>query len=274
MKKIILALILAVTFTSCLDTEILNPTAGNYNPQEFSKSEEANKVAEEINSIITKDYEEDNNGKTSNSTNTSYLPACVTRTYTSDGTNHTVEFDFGTTACTMPNGNDITGKIRYTYIGDISANTKTITYTLIDFTFNTLSVEGSDVINHIRSNTNGNPQSTIQIDLTITWPDGLVGDRTGTIIREWIEGSNTLLDWTDDVFLVSGNWSTAFDSGTTYSANIITNLRRELTCWYFVSGTIDFNYNGLLFTGDYGDGTCDNDATLTFTNGAVVDIEL
>ncbi len=274
MKNIVLSLITVITLISCEDNKTIIPTAGNYNPQEFSKSEEANKIAEEVNSIITKDYEEDSANKNITNINQPYLPDCVTRTYTSDGTNHSVEFDFGTTACVMPNGNAITGKILYTYIGDILADTKTITYTLIDFTFNNIEVEGSDIIDHIRSNTNGNPQSTIHVDFTITWPSGLVGERTGTILREWIEGSDTLLDWTDDVFLVSGNWSTTFDNGNTYSANIITNLRRELTCWYFVSGTIDFNYNGLIFTGDYGNGTCDNDATLTFSNGAIVEIQL
>jgi len=174
----------------------------------------------------------------------------------------------------MANGNSIMGKILYTYVGDILANTKTITDTLIDFTFNDKQVAGSDIINHIRSNTNGNPQSTIIINFNITWPDGLVGVRTGTIVREWIEGSDTLFDWTNDVFLVSGNWNTTFTNGNTYSSNITSNLRRELTCWYFVSGAIDFNYNGLIFTGDYGNGSCDNDATLTFSNSKEIDILL
>ncbi|MGB0896144.1 MAG: hypothetical protein ACPGU9_03000 [Flavobacteriaceae bacterium] len=273
MKKISLIFAVIIIFTSCNNDNTILPTAGDYNPQEFSKSEEANKIAEEINSIVTKDYEEDAENRRTTSNNP-YLPDCVTRTYTSNGTDHTVEFDFGSTACVMPNGNAITGKIRYTYTGDILADTKVITYTLIDFTFNSIEVEGSDLIDHIRSNTNGNPQSTIHVDLTLTWPSGLVGERTGTILREWIEGSDSLLDWTDDVFLVSGNWSTTFDNGNTYSANIISDLRRELTCWYFVSGVIDFNYNGLLFTGDYGEGTCDNNATLQFSNGAIVHIEL
>lgn len=274
MKKIAFVFAIALLCFSCSEDESTTPVTNNYNSQEFSKSEEANKIAEEINSIIIKDYEEDSVDKSSTNNQEPYLPNCVTRTITSDGTNHTIEFDFGTTPCIMPNGNSITGKITYTYVGDILANTKTITYTLTDFTFNNKQVEGSDIINHIRSNSNGNPQSTITVNITITWPDGLVGVRTGTIVREWIEGNDTLLDWTDDVFLVSGNWSTTFTNGNTYTANITTNLRRELTCWYFVSGEIEFNYNGLIFTGDYGNGTCDNNATLTFNNGTTIDILL
>lgn len=273
MKKIAFIFTISLLCFSCVKDDIITQNP-NYNSQEFTKSEEANKIAEEVNSIIVKDYEEDSAGKSYISSTDPYLPNCVTRTITSDATNHSVEFDFGTTACVMPNGNSITGKIVYSYVGDILANTKTITYTLIDFTFNNKQVEGSDTIYHIRSNTNGNPQSTITVDLTITWPDGLVGERTGTIVREWIEGSNTLLDWSDDVFSVSGSWSTTFTSGNTYTANITTNLKRELTCWYFVSGEIDFNYNGLIFTGDYGNGTCDNNATLTFLNGTTIDILL
>jgi len=274
MKKIALLFTIALLCYSCSEDESTIPVANNFNSQEFTKSEEANKIAEEVNSIITKDYEEDSTNKAVTSNIPTYLPNCVSRSYSLDGTTHSVEFDFGTTPCEMPNGNLITGKILYTYTGDILANTKTITYTLTDFTFNSYQVEGSDVINHIRSNINGKPQSTITVNFTITWPDGLVGVRTGTIVREWIEGSDTLSDWTNDVFLVSGNWSTTFTNGNTYSSNITSNLRRELTCWYFVSGTIDFNYNGLIFTGDYGNGSCDNNATLTFNNGTTVDILL
>jgi len=104
------------------------------------------------------------------------------------------------------------------------ANTKTITYTLTDFTFNNKQVEDSDIINHIRSNINENPQSTIIVNFTITWSDWLVGVRTGTIVREWIEGSDTLLDWSNDVFLVSENWSTAFNNGSTYNANWLVGI--------------------------------------------------
>jgi len=274
MKKIAFLFTISILFFSCSQDETTLPVANNFNSQEFSKSEEANKIAEEVNSIIIKDYEEDSANKSASNYSTPYLPSCVTRTITSNGTNHSIEFDFGTTPCVMPNGNSITGKITYTYIGDILANTKTITYTLTNFTFNDKQVEGSDIINHVRSNTNGNPQSTIIVNFTITWPDGLVGIRTGTIVREWTEGSDTLLDWTNDVFLVSGNWSTTFSNGNTYSSNITTSLRRELTCWYFVSGTIEFNYSGLQFSGDYGNGTCDNNATLTFSNGTTIDILL
>ena len=274
MKKIALLFTIALLCFSCLEDESTIPVTNNFNAQEFTKSEEANKIAEEVNSIITKDYEEESASKHASNNLPPYLPNCVTRTASFDGTTYSVEFDFGTTACVMPNGNSITGKILYTYVGALSANTKTITYTLIDFTFNDKQVAGSDIINHIKSNTNNNPQSTIIVDFTITWPDGLVGIRTGTIVREWIEGSDTLLDWTNDVFLVSGNWSTTFNNGNTYSSTITSSLRRELTCWYFVSGTIDFNYNGLIFTGDYGNGTCDNNATLTFSNGTEIDILL
>ncbi len=272
MKKLTHLILIALTIISCSTEETLTPST-NFNADEFKKSEEANKIAEEVNSIITKDYEEDANNKSA-SMSVPYLPDCVTRTYTTNGTTHEVEFDFGTIGCTMPNGNVITGKIHYSYTGDLTAETKTITYTLINFTFNSIDVEGSDEIYHIRNNTNGNPQSTIVVDFTLTWPSGLVGYRTGSIIREWIEGSDTLLDWTDDVFSISGNWTTTFDNGSSYSATIATNLRRELSCWYFVSGSINFNYNGLLFTGDYGDGACDNNATLTFQNGNTINILL
>lgn len=270
-KTLIFLAITGLFFASCKKDDAVTET--DFNTQEYLKSTESSKIADEVTSIIIEDYEEDAASRSSEAT-VPYLPACVTRTISSSGQTHSVELDFGTTGCTMPNGNVITGVLLYTYVGDLSANAKTITYSFSNFTFNSKQVTGTDTIDHLRDNGNGNPQSTIHVNLTITWPDGTVGDRTGTLVREWVTGHNTLLDWTDDVFHVTGNWSTQFDNGNIYTATITTTLVRELNCIHFVSGIIDFNYAGLEFTGDYGNGSCDNDAVITLSNGVQYNINL
>ncbi|NNL31869.1 MAG: hypothetical protein HKO80_01555, partial [Flavobacteriaceae bacterium] len=55
---------------------------------------------------------------------------------------------------------------------------------------------------------------------------------------------------------------------------VIIPLRREVICYYFVSGSIDVertNFSGVF---DFGEGDCDNMATFTFDTGEVVDIVL
>ena len=124
-----------------------------------------------------------------------------------------------------------------------------------------------------RSNDNGNPQYTHTLDLTITWPNGLEASHEGTKIREWIEGHGSGI-WSDNVFEITGNWTTNFVNGNSHSYLVVIPLRREVICHYFVSGSIDVertNFSGVL---DYGEGDCDNQATFTFDSGEVIDITL
>ena len=92
-------------------------------------------------------------------------------------------------------------------------------------------------------------------------------------IREWVEGFGSGI-WSDNVFEVTGNWTSTFVNGNTHSYEVITPLRREVICHYFVSGSVDVertNFSGIF---DYGGGGCDNQATFTFDGGAVIDITL
>ena len=115
--------------------------------------------------------------------------------------------------------------------------------------------------------------STNTTTITVIWPDGATATRNGVKIREWVEGHGSGV-WSDNVFEITGNWTTTFVNGNTHSYTVLTPLRREVICFYFVSGSIDVvrtNFSGVF---DYGDGSCDNLATFTFADGTVVDITL
>ena len=88
-----------------------------------------------------------------------------------------------------------------------------------------------------------------------------------------IEGSDTRT-WSDNVYLITGHWTTTRKNGTVVSAEIVTPLRRELACRFLVSGTIDLTKNDSHGILDFGDGECDNMATLTLDDGTVIEITL
>ena len=70
------------------------------------------------------------------------------------------------------------------------------------------------------------------------------------------------------------DWCGSGSNGNTHAHTVITPLRREVICTYFVSGSIDVdrtNFSGIF---DYGSGDCDNQATFTFDNGTVIDVIL
>ena len=116
-------------------------------------------------------------------------------------------------------------------------------------------------------------QFTKTVELTIVWPNANTTTRSGVKVKEWVEGHGSGV-WSDNVFEITGNWTTTFDNGNTHACNVLTPLRREMVCAFFVSGSVDVvrtNFSGVL---DYGDGSCDNMATFTFADGTVLDITL
>ena len=192
-------------------------------------------------------------------------PDCVTRTIVENGNMKSVTLDFAEN-CTLPNGHVLTGQIILTYEKDDDSKTKMITKTFNNFSFNNVTVEGENIIVRTRKNENGNPQSIKTIDVLHTWPDGESISKKGTKTREWVEGYETKT-WGDNVFLITGNWSSSFKDGRVCSANIDLALRREMACRFIVSGIIQIDKGLISGELNYGDGTCDNLAVFTDNEG-------
>ena len=194
---------------------------------------------------------------------TSFFPECASITFSpnGDGTGNIV-IDFGD-GCTLNNGDFVQGRVVIDYRTP-DDNTRNIVYSYEEFFINSRGVSGGGTAVRMRENANGNPQALATEDIAVTFPNSdITGTRTATRLREWIEGvdSNT---WTDNVYEISGNWNTQLSNGFTRNGETVQNLRRELSCPVFVSGTLDITQNGNNALLDYGDGTCDAIATLTY----------
>jgi hypothetical protein len=192
----------------------------------------------------------------------SFFSSCATITLTPDGNGGaSIVVDFGTD-CTLQNGAEVAGKVLLTY-GAVQNLSRTITYTYEDFTYNNNNVSGGGTLIRQLQNGNGNPQSLLTANVGVYFPtEDVVATRTLTRTREWIEGIGSGT-WTDNVFLVTGDWNTTFSSGFTREGTVLTALRREATCANFVSGAIDISQNNIDGVLDFGDGTCDTIATVT-----------
>ena len=173
----------------------------------------------------------------------------------------------------MRNGNFVSGKILLEYEHDPEAASRMITYAFEEFYFNRKNVEGGGSILRERSNENGNPQSTKTFDITVTWPDGLFASKEGQKVREWIEGYDTHA-WGDNVFLITGRWKFVKKNGTELTASITEALRRELACKFIVSGIIELSKNENNAVLNYGDGECDDLATVSINGGEEREIHL
>ena len=272
-KVVVAIMVLGLLFTACTDNESVNEDSQGQDYSEVILSSEIDEATAALDDIALDVYNVQESSET-NRLDASFnnLPDCVTITLVAQQGYRELTIDFGTEGC-LVHGNILKGKMILTWERNPEAQEVYITKTLEDFYFNAKNIIGGKTILKQLSNDNGNPQSTHTLDLTVVWPDGAQASREGTKIREWVEGFGSGV-WSDNVFEISGNWITTFVNGNTHSYEVITPLRREVVCYYFVSGSVDVertNFSGIL---DYGDGDCDNQATFTFDSGEVIDITL
>ncbi len=229
-------------------------------------------ASDETSVIIEEAYQTVESPNTKSNALERYLPDCVTITKVISENKKSVTVDFGE-GCELRNGNFVSGVIIMEYEKNTEVATKTISYSFSNFYFNRKHIEGQGSILRERSNSNGNLQSTKTFNITATWPDNTFANKEGTKVREMIEGHDTKT-WGDNVFLISGNWKFTKKNGTILSATVINPLRRELACKFLVSGVIELikNDNNALL--DYGDGSCDDLATININDNGYREIHL
>jgi hypothetical protein len=272
-KGVLALLALGLLFSACTENESTDSVSEEQELEEVVQSSEMDVISASLEDFIIEIYEdqEDAESRGMISSRTSF-PNCVTVTLEMEQNFRELTVDFADGGCLI-RGHLYEGQVVLTYERDPQAHQVSLGYVLNDFYFNHKNVIGSNSILRELSNGNGNPQFTHTVDLTVVWPNGMQASREGQIVREWIEGFDSGI-FTDNVFSITGYWNATFVNGGAHSYEIDLPLRREVTCYHFVSGSIEVErtyFGGLL---DYGEGACDNLATFTFTDGTEIDIVL
>jgi hypothetical protein len=265
--------VLGIALTSCSeDQDTTNNNDLAQDTTELVSAAEIDEMDAVLGDLIIDSFETFETNSTGRNAQPQSLPECVTVTVTAQQNFRELLIDFGEEGCII-RGHLLRGQIQVTYNRDPEAQEVLINYTLIDFFFNARSVAATRTILRQLSNDNGNPMFTHTLDITVTWPNGATASRSGTKVREWVEGFGSGV-FSDNVFEVTGDWTTTFVNGNTHSYEVIEPLRREVVCIYFVSGSFSVertNFGGIF---DYGSGDCDNEATFTFNNGQEIPITL
>ena len=185
--------------------------------------------------------------------------SCATRTY--DGGTHTLTIDFGTTNCLCPDGRYRRGKIIVRFTTDVNTrragavvtrenyfvndnqHTATRTFTDLGTGSFTVAVTNASII---RANNGG----------THSWTANWTFTRTAGYGTPQVS---------DDVYSVTGASAGTNRNGMGYTTTVVTPLVKRADCFkYFVQGTVSItNSNNKTMILDYGNGTCDNVATVT-----------
>jgi outer membrane murein-binding lipoprotein Lpp len=204
------------------------------------------------------------------------LPACATTTVVITGTNWTRTVDFGTLGCAMPNGNVLKGKIIASGSTVFTNTNYVITYTFENFYHNNALIQGTRTVTRsvmgTASNSNPHPVYVMDINMSVTFPALGTYTRVGTRTRELIEGYTTPI-FSDNIYVVTGSWTTTRPNTTTHTVAIVNPLRFDIAgCPTFklVSGSFHITRNSHFADIDYGTGSCDNSYTVSIDGGTPV----
>ena len=134
---------------------------------------------------------------------------------------------------------------------------------------------GDIKINGTRSyilNTNTDASSVsfeVTSDLSVEMADGSIisdeGNRSFTLTFGDSAESTT--------YSIAGTWTVVYE-GNTYNVAVNSPLTSSVTCGYIADGDMTVSKNGLTVNVDFGDGTCDNVATVIYPNGVEEEITL
>ncbi|MBL7942606.1 MAG: hypothetical protein JNM00_07560 [Flavobacteriales bacterium] len=200
-----------------------------------------------------------------------YLPACVTVTESGVDYPKTITLDFGD-GCTDPLGITRSGQLIISLTGDMIDEGSVRTVTFNDYSINGHPISGSRVTTNTGTDGSGHPTFSRVVDVDII-RDGELFQRNMNETVTWLSGYDTE-PCGDNIFGVTGSGVVIRPDGISVTRTIIEQLIMDGTCGYITQGVVEVERPIGTATINFGDGTCDDIATVTKPNGDIITIEL
>jgi hypothetical protein len=193
---------------------------------------------------------------------------------TKDTNTKLIIINFGKENCLCKDGRNRRGRIVVSYTGKYKDTGSVHSLSFDGYYVDDYKVEGIKTITNKGVNAQGLLYYSVGEDGTITSPDGKkIIRRTANRTRTWLKGESTVVV-TDDEYSVTGNSTLKSSNGFEYTTTIEQALWIRTACNWITKGTVEINPAGYAARVlDYGNGGCDNEATLT-VNGKVNNIIL
>lgn len=213
-------------------------------------------------------YEGEYDGKTAN------VLSCAQITVDTLASNlHRVTVDFGT-GCTDGLGNVRTGIIRAAFTVPRMAAGAMTDIQFIDYTLNQVKIEGLYHQTFLGLNTANQPEWAVDIDGSTVYSPGdtlfYLSDRT----RTWVSGFNSS-DPGDIRFSISGSASGDRTGELPWIATTLESLTWKYGCRWPVDGVYEVSVTGRpVYQVDFGNGNCDNEATVSGSGGNTIVVRL
>ena len=186
-----------------------------------------------------------------------------------------ITFDWGTGCTSADDGITRSGKITASVSGMMNMVSSVLTFTFTDFVSEGNKISGVHKITYLGLNTGNNwPKYSIFTEAKIEFPDKKFINYRAEYIRLHAEGSATPLIIADDVWRTEGKSSGKTREGINWTASYPSAIVKKASCKWFSSGSVLITPEvGPSCIIDYGDGTCDNKATLKIEE-KTINIEL
>ena len=169
--------------------------------------------------------------------------------------------------CVLNGTDNVNGTVTVTY--EVGEEASSFTATYQDFYVGTLKLNGTRTYEVLASNEQSSIEFTVVSDMSVEMEDGSVISENGTKTFSITFGDS--LETT--VFALSGNWTVEAD-GNTYAVETLEDLQGNASCEHMTTGAMTISKNGLTVTVDFGNGDCDDAATIIYPNGATEEITL
>ncbi len=200
-------------------------------------------------------------GSTAAKTSTAKEGDCYTAEYSETG------FVATFNNCVLNGTDNVNGTVTVTY--EVGEEASSFTATYQDFYVGTIKINGTRSYEITASGDQTSISFTVVSDMSVEMEDGSIVSENGTKTFGIAFGDS--LETT--IFTVSGNWTVESD-GNTYAVETLEDLQGNASCEYLTTGAMTVSKNGLAVTVDFGNGECDNMATLIYPNGATQEITL
>jgi len=251
MKKTLITLsILTVVLFGCKDEDVIN----NPDPASTQATQDhlfAEQTFNDVGRIVEEGFKDNGQSK-----------SCATYTVMNADTSNmdTLVIDFGPTNC-LQNGKLRRGEIIITYTGKYRDSLSVMTTSFNNYHINNNLVQGERIVRNQGENNDGNMWFTIEINNTsIITTNGTINWQSNRI-KEWVSGSDTYFDITDDRYKITGTASGIGVNNNGFTMEITDTLNVDLGCLpscVIKSGTAKISPDGYADRIiNYGDSLCD-----------------
>ncbi|MBL4625469.1 MAG: hypothetical protein JKY42_10065 [Flavobacteriales bacterium] len=187
---------------------------------------------------------------------------------------NTVVLYYGTTASSCSGGYSTSGKLKAVFSGQYNTSGSVVTVSFSNYAVDSIAVSGTMTITNNGYNADNNYVFNISVANAKLEYDTINISWNCSRKYEWIFGDNTDVI-TDDKFIVSGTSSGRTSKGNEFDVEITEDLNYSTSCKWITQGIIEMDLGISLSprTLDYGNGTCDENVTVTYKN-TTYDLEM